>query len=166
MCHFLTSGHPLPHGNILEMLCLVKISGNMRCIPVANLPISRCDESDVPWQCHYFVCGFLPQLLRLPCNKLISLWMAGQRLFSYACLAKTLQIVHAGQLCTLGLVEKFNFRYAPKPNKFKHQPASSANMERKFNFKAGLFSSTFWFEHSFGCHLAFLVFVRIIGKTA
>ena len=36
----------------------------------------------------------------------------------------------------------------------------------KFNSKAGLFSSTFWFEHSFGSHLTLLVFVRIAGKTA
>ena len=86
--HFLASGRPLPHDIILDMSCLVKISGNTQWIPVANLSISRCDESDVPWQCHYFVCGFLPPLLRLPCNELIFLWMAGQRLFSYVCLAK------------------------------------------------------------------------------
>ena len=40
-------------------------------VRVANLSISPCDESDVGWQCHYFVCGFLPPLLCLPCNILI-----------------------------------------------------------------------------------------------
>ena len=35
----------------------------------------------------------------------------------------------------------------------------------KFNFKAGLFSSTFWFEHSFGCHLALLVFRPYSSKN-
>ena len=55
-------------------------------IPVANLSISRCDESDVAWQCHYFVCRFFPTLIRLPCKELIFLWTAGQPAFSYVCL--------------------------------------------------------------------------------
>ena len=31
-------------------------------------------------------------------------------------------------------------------------------LDRKFNSKTNLFSSTFWFEHFFGCHFAILVF--------
>ena len=32
---------------------------------------------------------------------------------------------------------------------------TSLELDRKFNFKASLFSSTFWFEHSFRCPFAF-----------
>ena len=39
----------------------------------------------------------------------------------------------------------------------KSRPAH-LDLDRKFNFKAGLFSSTFWFERSFCCPWALLVF--------
>ena len=65
-------------------------------VRVANLSISPCDESDVGWQCHYFVCGFLPPLLCLPCNILIlsgtkTVWTTKlrrscfEKKFSWAC---------------------------------------------------------------------------------
>ena len=68
-------------------ICIFPFSfAEQHWIPVANLSISRCDESDVRWQCHYFVCRFFPPLVCLPCNELIFLRTAGQPAFSYVCL--------------------------------------------------------------------------------
>ena len=47
----------------------------------------------------------------------------------------------------------------------KSRPAH-LDLDRKFNSKAGLFSSTFWFERSFCCPWALLVFRPYCSKNA
>ena len=77
-------------------------------VRVANLSISPCDESDVGWQCHYFVCGFLPPLLCLPCNILIlsgtkTVWTTKlrrswfEKKFSWACKYHRVTCVSTGR---------------------------------------------------------------------
>ena len=46
----------------------------------------------------------------------------------------------------------------PPNHKNQNKDPALVYFDGKFNSKAGLFSSTFWFEHSFGCHLALLAF--------
>ena len=62
--------------------------------------------------------------------------------------------------CTLGLIE-----ICPQTIKIKIYP-TLVYFNGKFNSKAGLFSSTFLFEHSFGCHLSLLVFRPYSSKNS
>ena len=54
----------------------------------------------------------------------------------------------------------------PPNHKNQNWDPALVYFDGKFNSKAGLFSSTFWFEHSFGCHLVLLVFCPYSSKNA
>ena len=70
ICHFKVFVSVHSRGRGLHAASM-KNAAEVWWVRVANLSISPCDESDVGWQCHYFVCGFLPPLLCLPCSILI-----------------------------------------------------------------------------------------------